>query len=121
MKNNFKIRVFNAKENKYHFVDDMATAGSFLVLAGMNPNGDFRIDRFTGTKDSKGNDIYENDKIYCRFQKNSDRWYEMSGYEKGVVEYDNKLCQFRVFFTGRNGAYDSQTLERHYNHVVVEN
>lgn len=114
----FKIRVWNKMENKYHFPSDMAETGAFLVLAGMD-QGNYQVDRFTGAKDVNKVDIYEGDKITCHFQTHKDNWDEMTGKSIGTVKFDNTLSQFRVFFKGRHGKIDSQTLEKHHGHVVI--
>jgi hypothetical protein len=113
-----KLRVHDKYEEKYHYPVGLPDCGAWIVLAGMNP-GQYRIDLFTGSKDKNKMDIYENDKIECKFQATQDRWNEITGRSIGTVVFNQELCQFRVCFKGKGGLYDSQTLEKHYGHVVI--
>ncbi len=113
-----KLRIYDREENKFYYPSDTATCGSFLVLAGLNPNRYF-IDEFTGAKDKNNKDIYVSDIIECKFRKNDDRWDEMNGRSKGIVKFDIDTFQYRVFYLTDTGKTDSLTLAKNYGHVVL--
>jgi len=117
---NPKFRIFKKKTNEYVYLKKLEDIGAWFVLVGMKSVKDIVIQQFTGAKDVKGVDIYDGDRIVCKFQVDKDKWNEMTGTYLGTVKYDTKRCMYCVFYKGRDGRLTSQDLQDHWGHEVVK-